>query len=116
MPGGAKIRRKGYTTRRGVHVKSHMVRDMGAPGNWKSKHHESGIGKLTPGELSSKGYAVSKGRITRRRALKKVVRSVGPLSAFRKLNAIATYTKRTSPTKSKTFKTDRNWIKKTFMK
>ena len=28
------IRRRGYTTKRGVHVRSRRVRDMGAPGKW----------------------------------------------------------------------------------
>jgi len=79
---------------------------------WKTH----GIGELRHGDLTSKGYSAKKGKTARHRALKKVVKSEGPLSTFRKLNAIATFTKRTSKGKSKTFKADRNWIKKTFMK
>ena len=75
-----------------------------------------GIGKLRHGDLTSKGYSVKKSKTARHRALNKVVKSEGPLSTFRKLNAIAVYTKRSSKGKSKTFKADRNWIKKTFMK
>lgn len=113
--GAGRIRRRAYTTRRGVHVKSSLVKDTGAPGKWSSKHGV-GIGDLKEGELSKHGYSVTKGKTVRHRALRKTVRSVGPLSTFRKLNAIATYTKRTSKGKSRTFKADRNWVKKTFMK
>jgi Family of unknown function (DUF5771) len=78
---------------------------------WKT--HE-GIGSLKHGELH--GYHASKGKTSRHSALRKTVRSVGALSTFRKLNAIATYTKYSSPTKSRTIKADRNWVKKTYMK
>lgn len=82
---------------------------------WKQKHHSQGIGELHHGDLSKRGYSVTKGKTARHRALKKVVRAEGALSTFRKLNAVSTYTKNTSKTKSKTFKRDRNWVKKTFM-
>jgi hypothetical protein len=73
-----------------------------------------GIGELKKGELH--GYHAKDGKITRYRSLRKTVRSVGPLSTFRKLNALSVYTKNSAPSKSKTIKADRNWIKKTFMK
>lgn len=114
MDGARRILRKGYTTRRNVRVKAHMVKDMGAPGKWASLHGP-GIGPLEKGELSSRGYSVKKSKTLRHKALRKVIQTFGPLSTFRKLNATATYTKRTSPTKSKTFKADRNWVRKTFM-
>lgn len=110
-----RIRRRAYTTRHGVHVKSALVRDMGAPGKWETKHGV-GIGELKKGELSSRGYSVTKNKTARHIALIKTVRSLGPLSTYRKLNAVATFTKRTSRGKSRTFKADRNWVKKTFMK
>ena len=72
-----------------------------------------GIGELKKGELH--GYHAKNGKISRRSALRKTVRSVGALSTFRKLNALAVYTKNSSPGKSKTIKTDRNWVKKTYM-
>jgi len=75
-----------------------------------------GIGKLKEGDLTKRGYSVSKGKTARHRALRKTVHAVGALSTFRKLNAVSTYTKRTSKGKSRTFKADRNWVKKTFMK
>jgi hypothetical protein len=73
-----------------------------------------GIGELKKGELH--GYHAKNSKTSRRSALRKTVRSVGPLSTFRKLNALAVYTKNSAPTKSKTIKTDRNWVKKTYMK
>ena len=87
----------------------------GAGKTWRQKHRSQGIGPLEKGDLSKRGYSVKKGKTARRRALKKVVRAEGPLSTFRKLNAVATYTKNAAPSKSKTFKRDRNWVKKTFM-
>jgi hypothetical protein len=113
--GMARIRRRAYTTRHGVHVKPKLVKDMGAPGKWSSKHGE-GIGELDKGELGRYGYSASRGRTMRHRSLRQAVKHYGPLSTFRKLNAISTYTKRTSKGKSRTFKADRNWVKKMYMK
>lgn len=112
--GGRTIRRRGYTTKRGVHVRSARVRDVGAPGKWAAKHGP-GIGALKEGKLVRLGYAATKKATARHRALKKAVTRYGPLSTFRKLNAAATYTKRTSKGRSKTFKADRNWVKKSYM-
>jgi len=72
-----------------------------------------GIGPLKKGQLTELGYHTNKSRTARHRALHKAVRKFGPLSTFRKLNAVAIYSKRTP--KAKTFLKDRNWIKKTFM-
>jgi len=77
---------------------------------WKTH----GIGELKKGELH--GYHAKNSKTSRRKSLRKTVRSVGALSTFRKLNALAVYTKNSAPSKSKTIKTDRNWVKKTFMK
>jgi hypothetical protein len=108
------VRRRGYTTKRGVHVRSSRVRDMGAPGKWSSKHGP-GIGSLKEGKLLKLGYSAVKKLTARHGALKKAVRRYGALSTFRKLNAASTYTKRTSKGRSKTFRADRNWVKKSFM-
>jgi hypothetical protein len=48
--------------------------------------------------------------------LRRVVKAEGPLKAFRQLNAVAVYTKNSAPTKSRTFRADRNWVRKTYMK
>jgi hypothetical protein len=72
-----------------------------------------GIGKLKPGGLM--GYSPSLSKTSRHSKLRKVVKRKGALSTFRKLNALSTYTKRTAKSKSRVAKTDRNWVKKTFM-
>ena len=110
--GGSKITRRAFTRKSGVHVKRTRVRDMGAPGKWTSKHGP-GIGELKPGGLM--GYSTTLSRTTRRQKIRKAVKKAGPLKTFRRLQALSTYTKRTAPTKSRTAKTDRNWVKKTFM-
>jgi hypothetical protein len=71
------------------------------------------IGTLKKGGLH--GYHAKSSKTSRRRSLRKTVRSVGPLSTFRKLNALAVYTKNSAPGKSKIVITDRNWVKKTYM-
>ena len=115
LTGGRRITRKGYVAhRRGktIKVKASRIRDMGAPGKWKSLHGP-GIGKLTPGGLV--GYTPAASKTARHSSLRKAIKRRGPLSTFRRLNALATYTKRTAKSKSKIAKTDRNWVKKTFM-
>ncbi len=132
--GGATIRRVGYTRRahvrrpftrkRNVDVKGSRVRkssvkaaripDVGAPGKWEDKNGP-GIGKLKPGGLAKFGYATSKKNTARHRALRKAVHAHGPLSTFRKLQAVGIYTKRTSKRTSKHALADRDWVKKTFM-
>jgi hypothetical protein len=71
------------------------------------------IGPLKKGTLM--GYSASMTTSARRKTLRAVVAKVGPLSTFRKLNAVAVLTKRTAPKKSRTFKADRKWVKKNFM-
>jgi len=104
----------GGRTKRGTHVRSARVRDMGAPGKWADKHGP-GIGPLKEGKLVHLGYSATRKITSRHRALKKAVKRYGALSTFRKLNAASTYTKRTSKGRSRTFKADRNWVKKSFM-
>lgn len=91
-----------------------ITRKVGKGGSSKwEKKHGPGIGELTPGGLM--GYSTSMSKTARHKKLRKAVKAAGPLSTFRKLNALSTYTKRTAKGKSKTAKADRNWVKKTFM-
>lgn len=111
-----KILRKGYySTRKGTkyYVRPAAMVDRGETGKWTAVHKSRGIGPLKKGTLL--GYNSSASIPSRRSTLKNVVRKYGPLSTFRKLNAVAIYTRRTAPTRSKTLKTDRNWVKKNFM-
>lgn len=73
---------------------------MGAPG----------IGKLRKGDLSSLGYSASVPTRTRRAAVNRAIKKYGKLSTLRKLNAIAVYTRRTSPAKSRIFKSDVRYV------
>jgi hypothetical protein len=113
-----KIRREAYVrvTRRGkrVLVPASCIRDLGAPG--KGLKGGPGIGPLRKGELAQFGYVnVSKLSAEKRRnALRKAVAAFGSLTVWRKLNAVAVYTHRTSPSVSALFKADMDWIKATF--
>jgi hypothetical protein len=82
----------------------------------KGGRKSKGIGPLKEGILSSTGYSVKKTTQKRHKSLNKLVRKEGALKAFRQLNAVAVYNKYSSPRKSKTFKRDRNWVRRKFMK
>ena len=115
------IHRKGYTRKayrrsdgsrvKTVHVRGKCIKDRGARGEWAEKHGV-GIGKLKIGELSRVGYSPRKTVRSRHTAVNKASRRYGALSTYRKLNALATYTKRTSPVLSKKVKADRNYVGK----
>jgi hypothetical protein len=127
FPGGAakcpagKIRRSGYTATRRAKglfgklrgtkytVKSTCVKDVGKPG-----HGEPLIGKLKKGDLTEVGYAHTHSASSRHESLAKAVAKFGRLSTLRKLNAIATLTKNTAPSRSMTYRTDRNYVIKHF--
>jgi hypothetical protein len=75
-----------------------------------------GIGTLKKGRLSSTGYSVKNSLAKRHKSLNKLVKKEGALKAFRQLNAVAVYNKNSAPGKSRTFKRDRNWVRRKFMK
>lgn len=111
--GGRSIRRKAYTTRRGTHYKARMIPDVGARGKWRAEHRGApGIGALTKGDLTSVGYSVGAKASTRRKAVDRAVKKYGKTSTIRKLNAVAVYTRRTSPAKSRVFKADMKYVQK----
>jgi hypothetical protein len=72
------------------------------------------IGPLKKGKLKAVGYDATAAAPARHTALDKAVKKYGRLSTLRKLNAIAVYTKRTAPSRSRTYKTDRNYVKKSY--
>lgn len=115
--GGRMITRKAYTARRRgktIKVKAGPIRDVGAPGRWQTETGLRGIGPLKKGLLKAVGYDATAPAASRHAALDRAVAKYGRLSTLRKLNAVAVYTKRTVPSRSKTYKTDRNYIKKAF--
>jgi hypothetical protein len=114
------IRRVAYTRKlkngRRIRVHAALIKDVGRPGKgYRGSDGNPGIGPLREGELSQFGYSnvVKTSAKTRRNALKKAVKKYGSLSVRRKLQAVATYTKNTSPVASKIFKSDIAWIKRT---
>lgn len=78
----------------------------------KRYSRKSRIGALKRGDLQAVGYSVNRAARSRHAAVKRAVRKYGRNSTIRKLNAIAVYTRRTSPTKSKTFKADMKFAQK----
>jgi hypothetical protein len=104
------IRRRNKTLRAG----SSLIPDLGAIGRLFSPSRP-GIGPMKKGELTRYGYKSSAPRTVRRNALRKAVQTYGATSTFRKVNALETLTKNTAPSRSKTYRADRNWVRKTFM-
>lgn len=111
------IRRKGYSAvRRGktFRVKSACIKDRGAPGRWQTVKNMLGIGPLRKGSLTSLGYRHTLPAAERHAVLDNVVRKYGRNSTIRKLNAIATYAKRTAPSRSLVYKTDMHYVQKKY--
>jgi hypothetical protein len=115
--GYLKRTRSGKTIRVRPHVKSTFVpascvKDTGKKG--KLAVGVKGIGPLRKGELSKHGYSYKAPEATRKDALRKAIGEFGPLSTYRKLNAVSKLTERTNPKASKIFKEDRNWIQRSY--
>lgn len=98
-------------------VPAGCVKDRGAPGApGKGTRSGPGIGLLRKGELSKYGYVnvTHVGVKQRHLALEKAIREYGPLTTWRKLNAVHVYTRNTAPESSRVFKADMDWIRRTF--
>ena len=112
-----KIRRMGYTARRkgtSYRVKSACIKDRGAKGRWRTVKRMLGIGPLSRGDLVSLGYSHTKSTSARHEAVDKAVQKYGRNKTIRKLNAIATYSKRTAPTRSMVYKRDMRYVQKKY--
>lgn len=109
-----KIRRIAYTRKNGTKVRSKCIKDRGAVGRWQTIKRMAGIGPLKTGHLKRVGYDATAAAETRHTALDKAVSRYGRNSTIRKLNAIATYTKRTVPSRAKTYRTDMHYVQKKF--
>lgn len=121
--GAGQIRRKAYTRRaytkktgtrvKGSRVPARMIRDVGAKGKWRAEHMGApGIGPLKEGPMSAVGYSVTDPTPKRHAAVDRAIKKYGKLSTLRKLNAVAVYTRRTSPMKSRVFKADVRYVQK----
>ena len=84
--------------------------------NKHNKKKPSRIGTLKKGLLTKFGYqnVTQLSLEQRHEALKKAIRAYGPLSVFRKLNAVYVYNRKTNPSHSKIFKTDALWVRQQF--
>lgn len=110
--------RKAYTTRRSgrsVRVPASRIRDRGAPGKWTTVNRSAGIGPLKKGRLSAVGYSSTASPASRHRAIGAAVERYGAVTTLRMLNAVAVYTKRTSPSRSRTFKADVRYVQDKYM-
>lgn len=100
-----------YPKRTSTVVKASCVEDKGLPGKLTSGE---GITPLRKGELLKHGYVYRIPKERRHNALRRAVKEYGPLGVYRKLDAVAKLSTRTSPEVSKIFAKDRNWIKRTY--
>ncbi len=109
------IRRRAYTRKSGRKVTAKCIRNVGAPGKWRTVHKSKGIGPLKKGRLERFGYNSDAPVTKRHTALRAASRRLGALVVFRMLGALSTYTKRTSPSKSALFLADRNFVRREFL-
>lgn len=68
------------------------------------------IGPLKKGLLKKVGYSVTAPTSKRHAAVDRAVKKYGKTSTIRKLNAVAVYTRRRSPMKSRTFRSDMKYV------
>lgn len=125
------IRQRGYTVRRRngrayrvypsasrMLVRSGCIRNRGRPGKGIFAGGRAAsrklIGPLRKGELRKHGYSSFNKTAKRHSALRKAAKEFGALGVYRKLNAVAKLGVRTMSRASKTFKRNRNWVRKTY--
>lgn len=108
----------GYKRRSAYYVKRHNHKQVVSAGCIRNKKKKrtirKKIGPLNKGTLRKFGYHTTESSSERQKALAAAVKKIGWLPVFRKLNAVAILTKRTSPTKSKIFQTDKAWVRKKY--
>lgn len=80
----------------------------------RRKTRKNRIGPLRKGLMKKVGYSVTAKTSSRHRAVDRAVKKYGKLSTLRKLNAVAVYTRRRSPTKSRKFKSDVKYVQKKY--
>lgn len=119
------VRQRGYTVKKAsgttykvypknetLYVPAACVKDLGKPG--KGVPEGQGIGPLRKGEMTKFGYSSKKPEEERHEALKKAVAELGPLSTYRKLDAVAKLGVRIAPDASRIFAKDRDWVERKF--
>ncbi len=66
---------------------------------------------LEKGTLTKFGYSMKNSQQSRHKSLKKAIKSVKPLSIYRRLNALYVLNKYKHPDNAKIFKDDAEWLK-----
>ena len=77
----------------------------------KTKHKCNVLFILKKGTLSRFGYSMKNSQSKRHKSLKKAIKSIKPLSVYRKLNALYILNKNRNPLNAKLFKDDAEWLK-----
>ena len=90
-----------------VRVKSSLIRNRGLPGKGPYT-----LPPLSPGKLY--GYTVSATPSNRYKSLTFAMKSNSPLAVFRRLQVLARYLKRTSPTAQRTILKNAAWVRRKF--
>jgi hypothetical protein len=90
-----------------VRVKSTVIRNRGLPGRGPYT-----LPPLSPGKLY--GYTVSANTPNRYKSLTFAMKSNSPLAVFRRLQILARYLKRTSPTARRTILGNAAWVRRKF--
>ena len=113
--------RKAYIRKNGTRVAKKIVppsciKKRGAKDKYKVPRGKSGIGPLKKGELSKHGYSGVKelGVRKRRKALVGAIDEYGAPTIMKKLGAIKTLLKRTSPDYSKIYMDNMKWLRKKY--
>lgn len=115
------MKRKGYTRKsftrrsgsrvRSVSVSSGCIKDRGYRSRlFQLKTGSMGIGPLKKGELRAFGYSADDSEEKRHKSLRAASKKYSSLSVLRKLNALATYNKRTQPEHAIVYKADREYM------
>ena len=107
-------------SRKRTYVHEACIKSRGLPGKTSLRYGRdgkpAGIGPLKKGELGKYGYhhldKISK--TERKQSLRLAVGEMGAPRVVRKLGAIRTYLKNTSPQVSAKFYEDQKWVRKTF--
>ena len=105
-----------------TYVHEACIKSRGLPGKTSLRYGRdgkpAGIGPLKKGELGRFGYhhldKLSKEE--RHKSLKMAVKELGAATIVRKLGAIRTYLKNTSPKVSNIFYEDQRWVRRTYDK
>ncbi len=103
-----------------TYVHEACIKSRGLPGKTSLRYGKeggpTGIGPLKKGELGRFGYhhLETLSKRERHNSLKNAVEELGAHTIVRKLGAIRTYLKNTSPRISNIFYEDQKWVRKTY--